>query len=54
MRAKSDCETYMGGVEGVPEPEEEDFFNEVVANSLKTKGKGYLLDKETKKKNNQK
>ncbi|MBR9692975.1 hypothetical protein GOV07_03535 [Candidatus Woesearchaeota archaeon] len=42
-RHKSDCDTYNR--EYGPEPEEEDFFKEVVQNSLKTKKKGYLREK---------
>lgn|GEM_PF-6320596 len=33
----SDCDTYNRWNESDPEPEEEDFFKEVVANSFKKK-----------------
>ena len=43
-RDMSECETYNPQDERKPELEEEDFFQEVVQNSLKTK-KGYLREK---------
>jgi hypothetical protein len=45
-REMSSCETYSDAEEEKPEPETEDFFKEVVENSLKTKGKGYLRPKQ--------
>lgn len=48
-REMSECETFIDSEEEMPEPETEDFFNEVVQNSLRTKGKGYNRMKLTKK-----
>ncbi len=44
-RATSDCQTFSESEQEVPEPETEDFFEEVVQTSLKTKGKGHLREK---------
>ncbi len=45
-RDVSDCETFSDTEEEMPEPETEDFFDEVVQNSLKAKKKAYLRKKE--------
>ncbi len=38
-RGLTDCDTYNTYEQDLPEPEEEDFFKEVVENSLRTKRK---------------
>ncbi len=45
-RDVSDCETFSDAEEEMPEPETEDFLDEVVQNSLKAKKKEYLRKKE--------
>ena len=40
-RELSDCQTFSSDEEGMPEPETDDFYNEIVQNSLKAKKKGY-------------
>jgi|GEM_PF-4535113 len=47
-RETSECETFSESEEEMPEPETEDFFDEAVQTSLRTKGKGYLKEKERK------
>jgi hypothetical protein len=44
-RDLSECETFTDEEEGMPEPETEDFFYEVVQNSLKAKKKASPKEK---------
>jgi hypothetical protein len=49
-RDLSECQTFTDEEEGMPEPETEDFFYEVVPNSLKTKKKVHPKGKEPEEK----
>jgi hypothetical protein len=45
-RDLSECQTFTESEEEMAEPETEDFLNEVVQNSVKTKKKGYNEEKQ--------
>ncbi len=49
-RELSRCDTYDQWEEELPEPEEEDFFREVVANSLRAKVAAEKMQREEERK----